>query len=505
MQNQGFDNPATIYGAYVSRMNRIADLRYAAGLLQWDQETYLPPKGAEKRGQQIATLTEISHEMFTSNELGNLLEQLLEQDEFDAVQKRNIQLSREDFVRQQKIPADFVRRLSETVTRSFHSWMQARKANDFALFSNDLAELVTLKREEAHYLGFSSHPYDALLNEHDKGTNVYLLDTVFNQVKTPLKQLLEEISAAPEIDDSFLRRHYPRDQQWALGMDLLKKLGYDFEAGRQDISEHPFSVSFNNGDVRITTRIDENDLASMTWSCIHELGHALYEQGLPGSEYGLPAGEAASYSIHESQSRLWENHVGRSRAFCEQYFPLFVQYFPDQLKNVTVDQFYRAINKVKPSLIRTEADELTYHFHVMIRYELEKKLIEGSLETRDIPAFWNEQYKQYLGVDVPDHRTGCLQDVHWSHGSFGYFPTYSLGSFYAAQIFETAVEKDETVRTDVQNGNYESLLKWLRNAVHQHGRIYTSEALCHKISSKTLDIRYFLTYLLDKYKKIYNF
>ncbi|RYY31020.1 MAG: carboxypeptidase M32 [Chitinophagaceae bacterium] len=493
------------YNEYLTRMNRIADLRFAAGLLQWDQETYLPPKGAAKRGQQIATLTEISHELFTNEQLGKLLDQLLERDNYTHKQKRNIQLSREDYNRQQKIPAEFVRRLSETVNRSFHSWMQARKENNFGLFAADLADIVALKKEEAQYLGYLNHPYDALLNEHDKGTNVYLLDTVFNQVKAPLKELLDKIMAVPEIDDSFLRKHYPRDQQWALGMELLKKLGYDFEAGRQDISEHPFSVSFNNQDVRITTRIDENDLASMTWSCIHELGHALYEQGLPGDEYGLPAGEAASYSIHESQSRLWENHVGRSYGFCQQFYPLFLQYFPTQLGDISVVDFYRAINKVKPSLIRTEADELTYHFHVLIRYELEKKLLEGSLETRDIPAYWKEQYKSYLGVDVPDDSRGCLQDVHWSHGSFGYFPTYSLGSFYAAQIFATAVENDETVKEDVGSGNYESLLAWLRTSVHQHGRIYTSEALCHKISGKTLDIRYFLSYLLDKYKKIYNF
>ncbi|RYG32202.1 MAG: carboxypeptidase M32, partial [Chitinophagaceae bacterium] len=277
------------------------------------------------------------------------------------------------------------------------------------------------------------------------------------------------------------------------------------------LSEHPFSVSFNNQDVRITTRIDENDLSSMTWSCIHELGHALYEQGLPGEGYGLPAGEAASYSIHESQSRLWENHVGRSMAFCQRFFPLFCEYFPEQLADVDVEQFYRAINKVQPSLIRTESDELTYHFHIMIRYELEKRLIEGSVETKDIPAYWAEQYKLYLGVDIPEHRQGSLQDVHWSHGSFGYFPTYSLGSFYAAQIFHTGLQLGEElpgknrISDEVNAGSYEGLLNWLRSAVHSKGRLYTSGELCRLVSGTTLDINYFLTYLLDKYRKIYNF
>ena len=494
-----------LYKEYTDKMSRIADLRYSSALLQWDQETYLPPKGAAFRGQQIATLAEMAHELFTSASLGNLMDDLLEQDGLDHISKRNAQLSREDYSRQQKIPADFVRVMSETVNHSFHSWVEARKQNDFNIFADDLAKLVELKKQEAGYLGYSNHPYDALLNEHDKGTNVYLLDTIFNQVRGPLKDMLDKIMAAPAVDDSFLRLHYPKDKQWAFGMELLRKLGYDFEAGRQDISEHPFSVSFNNKDVRITTRIDENDLAAMTWSCIHELGHALYEQGLPDDQYGLPAGEAASYSIHESQSRLWENHVGRNQSFCEQYFPLLKKYFPEQLANITVEQFYKAINKVQPSLIRTESDELTYHFHVMIRYDLEKKLIEGSISTRDIPAYWAEHYQYYLGVKVPDHRQGCLQDVHWSHGSFGYFPTYSLGSFYAAQFYQAAIEGDQVIATEVSSGNYDKLLTWLRSSVHKHGRIYTSEALCHLISGKTLDINYFLSYLLDKYRKIYNF
>ena len=342
-------------------------------------------------------------------------------------QQRNAELSFEDYTRQQKIPAEFVREMSETVNQSFHSWMAARKANDFALFSGDLSKLVALKKQEAGYLGYSNHPYDALLNEHDKGTNVQLLDAVFTQVRGPLKELLQKITSQPLVDDSFLHRHYPKEKQWAFGMDLLKKLGYDFEAGRQDISEHPFSVSFNNQDVRITTRIDENDLAAMTWSCIHELGHALYEQGLPGDQYGLPAGEAASYSIHESQSRLWENHVGRSESFCKTFFPLFKQYFPEQLADISADHFYKAINKVQPSLIRTESDELTYHFHIMIRYELEKKLLEGSLDTNDIPAYWAEQYKLYMGVEVPDHRTWMPAGCSLEPRKFWIFPNLFIG------------------------------------------------------------------------------
>jgi len=286
---------------------------------------------------------------------------------------------------------------------------------------------------------------------------------------------------------------------------LIRELGFDMEAGRQDLSEHPFSISFNPQDVRITTRVDEQDFSNMTWSCIHEAGHALYEQGLPVEAYGLPLGEACSYSIHESQSRLWENNVGRSRAFWNHYFPVLQSYFPEQLGHISTEQFFKGINKVQPSLIRTESDEISYHFHVYIRYELEKKLIEGSLQTKDIPAFWKEQYKSLLNVEVPDDRQGCLQDVHWSHGSFGYFPTYSLGSFYAAQMYQEAGKTVRSLEKDLQSGKTDALLQWLRNQVHRKGRFYTSEELCESISGKPLDVDYFINHLLEKYVSIYYF
>ncbi len=288
-------------------------------------------------------------------------------------------------------------------------------------------------------------------------------------------------------------------------MEMIKQLGFDFEAGRQDIAEHPFTTNFSSQDVRLTTRIDENDFSNMTWSCIHECGHGLYEQGLPVTFYGLPLGEYTSLSIHESQSRLWENNVGRSLNNWRYFYPVAQQYFPEQLNDVSLQQFYKGINKVQPSFIRTEADELTYHFHVLIRYELEKKLLEGTLQTKDIPAYWNEQYNKLLGVNVPEDRQGCLQDVHWSHGSFGYFPTYSLGSFYAAQFFAAAQKNIPNLTLSITNGNYKPLLEWLRTSVHVHGRRFTSEELCERITGETLNIDYFMRYATDKYKDIYVF
>lgn len=485
-------------------MRLIADVKNASAVLQWDQETFLPPKGASFRGQQISTLSEISHRLFSEEELGNLLQGLLSKDNLSAEQKRNVERTAEDYQKNKKYTPEFVRKLSEQVNKTFHAWIESRKQNSFSVYERDLDALIQLKQQEAQLLGYEQHPYNALLDEFEKDATVELLDQLFNQLLPTLKNLLDKILKQPQVDNSFLKQIFPKQQQWQWGMELIKNLNFDFDAGRQDISEHPFSVSFNCNDVRITTRIDENDFGNMTWSCIHETGHALYEQGLPEEQYGLPLGEACSYSIHESQSRLWENSVGRSKVFWQFYYPYLQKNFPQQLATVSADQFYQGINKVQPSLIRTEADELTYHFHVYIRYELEKKLLDNSLAAHEIPGFWNEHYKKYLGVDVIDDKRGCLQDVHWSHGSFGYFPTYSLGSFYAAQFFDTATKQLPHLQNEIQNGNTSALLNWLRQNIHQKGRFFTSENLCKEVTGATLNVSYFVNYLLQKYGSIYN-
>lgn len=485
-------------------MRLIADVKNANAVLQWDQETYLPAKGASFRGQQISTLSEISHRLFSEEELGNLLQELLLKNDLSAEQKRNIERTNEDYLKNKKYTSEFVRKLSEQVNKAFHSWIESRKQNSFAVYEKDLDTLIQLKREEAQILGYEHHPYNALLDEFEKGATVELLDKTFDHLLPTLKDLLDKILGRPQVDNSFLKQDFQKQQQWNWGMELIKKLDFDFDAGRQDISEHPFSVSFNRNDVRITTRIDENDFGNMTWSCIHETGHALYEQGLPEDQYGLPLGEACSYSIHESQSRLWENNVGRSLHFWHYHYPVLQKHFPDQFQKISLDQFYKGINRVQPSFIRTEADELTYHFHVYIRYELEKKLLDTTLSTRDIPQYWNEHYKKYLSIDVPNDKNGCLQDVHWSHGSFGYFPTYSLGSFYAAQFYETARAQLKNLENEIENGNTIPLLNWLRENVHSKGRFFTSEGLCHKVTGRGLDVNYFVNYLLEKYVSIYT-
>ena len=485
-------------------MQRIADVRHAGAVLQWDQETYLPAQGAHFRGQQISTLSELAHQLFIDDKLGQLLQELMSKDDLTATQKRNVELTLEDYTKAKKYSSLFVRQMAEQVAKTYHAWIEARRQNDFKPFSPHLQALVTLKKEESEILGYTHHPYNAHLNEYEKGATVHLLDKTFSALLPDLKALLDKIAAQPQVDDSFLKQLYPRQAQWDWGMYLVKALHFDFERGRQDVSEHPFSTSFNPNDVRITTRIDERDFGNMTWSCLHEAGHALYEQGLPPDQYGLPLGEPCSFSMHESQSRLWENHVGRGLSFWQHYYPHLQTHFPQQLGQNALFSFYRAINKVQPSLIRTEADEITYHFHVYIRYALEKGLLEGSLHTTDIPHFWNEQYKNLLNVTVPDAKQGCLQDVHWGHGSFGYFPTYSLGSFYAAQLFAQATITNPALETEIATGNLQPLLQWLRTHIHSQGRYYTSEELCRQVTGQPLKVQYFMQYLLQKFTPIYN-
>jgi len=493
-----------LYEKYRAKMRLIADVKNANALLQWDQETYLPIKGAGFRGQQISTLSEISHRMFSEEDLGAILQELLSKEDLSAEQKQNVERTYDDYLKNKKYSSEFVRKLSEQINKAFHSWIESRKKNSFSVYEKDLDALLQLKRQEAEILGYQGHPYNALLDEFEKGATIELLDKTFNNLLPALKNLLDKILKWPQVDNSFLKQHFPKQKQWEWGMELIRRLNFDFEAGRQDISEHPFSVSFNRNDVRITTRIDENDFGNITWSCIHETGHALYEQGLMEEQYGLPIGEACSYSIHESQSRLWENNVGRSKKFWQFFYPVLVEHFPEQFQNISIDKFYKGINQVQPSLVRTEADELTYHFHVYIRYELEKKLLDGTIQTQEIPTYWNEHYKKFLNVDVPNDKKGCLQDVHWSHGSFGYFPTYSLGSFYAAQFYHMANKQINNLDNKVERGNTACLLSWLRQNIHEKGRYYTSEELCKHVTGTGLDANYFVNYLLDKYASIYN-
>lgn len=493
-----------LYQLYKEKTQQAADLNYASAVLGWDQEVFMPPKGYAYRGRQLATLASLAHDMMVSEEYGNILKDLFDKSDLDDTQAANIRLSLEDYEKNRKLPSAFITKLTEQTSASHSSWIAARKANDFSKYSAELQKMIALKIQQADYLGYEQHPYNALMDDYEKGATVSMLDPVFNEVKENLPELLSRIQNAKQVDNSFLHKHYSKDGQWDFSIEVLKSIGYDFEAGRQDISEHPFTTSFAAEDVRVTTRVDENDFASLLWSSIHEGGHALYEQGLPTDQYGLPLGDAASLSVHESQSRLWENCVGRGMHFWQHFYPVLQKQFPEQLSGVQLMDFYKGMNKVEPSLVRTESDELTYHFHVMIRYEIEKALISKELSPADVATAWNEYYKKYLGVTPPDDKQGVLQDVHWAHGSFGYFPTYSLGSFYAAQYYEQAKQDITDLEGKIASGNSSELLQWLRTNIHQYGRRYTSEELCNKVTGSGLSFSAFMKYATAKFERVYD-
>lgn len=498
-------NSQELYTAYQEMTQKAADLQYAAAVLGWDQEVYMPAKGFTHRGRQLATLATQAHELITGDRYGEVLHQLSAATDLTDVQQNNVRLSLEDYDRNKKLPPAFVEALTMQTSASYNAWIQARNENNYEVYALQLAKMIDLKKLQAQYYGYKAHPYDALLNEYEKGATVAILDPVFNNVKEQLPPLLDKIKAAQQVKNDFLHQHFPKQDQWDFSIDVLKNMGYDFDAGRQDYSEHPFTTSFTPEDVRITTRVDEENFASLLWSSIHEGGHALYEQGLPVTQYGMPLGAAASLGIHESQSRLWENCVGRGYNFWEFFFPRLQQCFSQQLGGVTLKEFYKGINQVKPSFVRTEADEITYHFHVLIRYEIEKALIEGSLDVKDIRTTWNDMYFKYLGIRPDSDKTGVLQDVHWSHGMFGYFPTYSLGSFYAAQFFEQATKDVTGLKDQLRSGDMSQLLHWLREHIHQFGRRYTSEELCKRITGKGLDFSAFMHYAEQKYSEVYEF
>lgn len=492
------------YEKYVEHCQKIADVQYSNALLQWDQEVNMPEKGADGRSRQIATLSVIAHEWSTDAEYGQLLESLSKDESLSWEQKRNVEVSLEEFKKHQKYNSAFVKKMSSTISKAFNAWQAARKANNFQIFVPALEKIIALKREEAALLGFQGHPYNALLNEYEPGATVAMIDELFVGVKSSLLSLLDKINSSTKPVNSFAGKKINADGQWKVSIEFLKKMGYDFKAGRQDYGQHPFCTNFNSNDVRVTTRANEDDIFDMLSSSIHEGGHALYEQGLLYENYGLPAGAYISLGIHESQSRLWENNVGRSKAFWKDNFSILEKSFPEECIGLSSEEVFLSNNIVEPTFIRVQADELTYHFHVMIRYELEKRLMEGSLEVKDLKDEWNNMYRQYLGIEVTSDNQGVLQDVHWSHGLMGYFPTYSLGSFYAAQFYHQATKDIPNLEDKIASGDLLILKEWLNKNIHQYGKLYGAEEICKKVTGEGLNFDYFYEYLSGKLAKVYG-
>ena len=492
------------YQRYVHLLQKVADLEAVQALLGWDQEVNMPEAGAASRARQLATVAGLSHELSTSEELGDLLDALHARgDQLGTAERRNVELSRREYLRQRRYNRDFVERRSRLCSEAYEKWLQGRTTNDSTAYLEVLDGMVQLKREEAELWGYTDHPYDALLDLFEPETTVAELDPLFAEVRKKLVGFVARIREQAPIDQAFMQQKFATDVQWDFSLLLLRGMGYDFAAGRQDLSPHPFTTTFGPGDIRVTTRAEENNFANMCWSSIHEGGHALYEQGLPAKAYGLPLGKAASLGIHESQSRLWENNVGRSKRFWEYWYLRLQEHFPRQLARISLHQFYRAINRIEPSLIRTASDELHYHFHISIRYEIEKQLIAGSLEVAQLPEVWADRYREYLGLEVPDARRGILQDIHWAYGSFRYFPTYSLGSFYAAQFFHRAQQELPQLERNLAAGSTGTLLVWLREKIHRHGQHYSASDLCQRITGEKLNFQYFMSYAEKKYDEIY--
>ncbi len=492
------------YDKFKVKMNELAVVGSIGGLLAWDNEVYKPSKAEGIRAQQNAFISTLLHEKFTNADFEILVAQLQSDATLNKEQKINVEKVYKDIQKQKKFSKEFIEKQSNVISEAFGKWHQAKTQNDFSLFEKSLEQIVALSKESAEIIGYKEHPYDALLDSYEPGMTTAKLKVIFAKVKEELVPFYNSLLKKKQVDDTCLNQHYEKQKQWDISIELLKQMGYDFGAGRQDYSSHPFSIGLHPTDVRITTRSDEKNLSELIWSALHEGGHALYEQGLLAEHFGLPQGNSASLGIHESQSRLWENNVGRSLSFVKANYSLFQKTFPEVFGNVDLMVFYRAINKVEPGLIRTNADEISYHLHVLIRFEIEVALMEDKVKVKDLPELWNAKYKEYLAIDVPSNTLGVLQDVHWSHGSLGYFPTYSIGSFYAAQFFAHAQKNITQLNEKIEKKETAELLDWLRKNIHEKGRLYNSEEICEQVTGEGLNFSYFMDYVRNKYAEVYH-
>jgi len=493
--------------ALKKRTAEIGHLRRVASVLEWDLQTYMPPGGAEGRAEQLALLSRLSHEMFTDAETGRLLERAeaeAKDADPDSDEARLLCNVRRDFDRAVKIPNALVAELSRHAALTEDRWAKARAENDFAAFAPSLEKMFDLVRQVAAHLGYKDDPYDPLLEGYEPGMKTADVAAIFADLKPRLIELTQAITNAPQrADGAPPQGHFPVEAQSALTLRVVQALGYDLRRGRQDQTPHPFCTTFSRDDVRITTRFDERSLDVALYASLHEAGHALYEQGLPAAHDNTPIGDAASAGVHESQSRLWENLVGRSRAFCTFLFPLLQETFPGPLEGWTAERFYRTVNRVRPSFIRVEADEVTYNLHILLRFELERDLLADRLKVADLPEAWNARMQAYLGITPPDDARGVLQDVHWAGGLVGYFPTYTLGNLMAAQMWHVIRQALPDLHAQIKRGDFAPLLNWLRENVHRHGSKYLPDELIVKATGEPLTSQRYVEYLTSKFNDLY--
>lgn len=484
----------------------INNLRSAGAVLRWDQATYMPAGGAISRARQSATLGRLAHEKATEAELGCLLDTLhSESDKMLEPDSTLVRVARRDFEKASKVPADFVKRASAHHAQCYAAWTRAREENDFPAMVPYLTTSVELSREYADFFTPVAHICDPLIDDADEGMTVAEIRRIFAELRPALVDLTAEIDDSPQLDDSCLKGTFNEDRQLGLALSMVEKIGYDLCRGRLDKTVHPFSTRFSSGDVRITTRVRNDDIQEAMFSTLHEAGHALYEQGVSEELDGTPLGRGASAGFHESQARLWENIVGRSYPFWQHWYPVLQKCFPTSYADVSLDEFYAAINRVERSLIRTDADEVTYNLHIMMRFDLELELLEGRLNAEDLPDAWRARMSDDLGVAPKTDCEGCLQDVHWFSGHIGgAFQGYTIGNVLAAQLYEAALQADRNIPKQLTLGDCSRLLDWLRHEVHQHGRCYQPNELIVRATGKPLCVMPYLEYLCGKYEALYD-
>jgi carboxypeptidase Taq len=491
-----------------TRLAEINDLQSANALLAWDMETYMPVGGGPARARQSATLARLAHEKATDPAIGKLLDDLQPYADslpYDSDDAALIRVTRREYERAIKVPPAFMAELYGHANTTYQVWAEARPANDFARVQPYLEKTLDLSRRLAEYYAPYEHIADPLIDIADYGMKVSVIRPLFAELRSKLVPIVEAITSQPPADDSCLRQYFPEADQWAFNLDVARQIGYDFNRGRMDKTHHPFTTKFSIGDVRITTRVNEHDLDYALFATIHETGHAMYDQGIRADFEGTPLGDGTSAGIHESQSRLWENLVGRSRGFWEYTYPKLQAAFPAQLSNVPLETFYRAVNKVERSLIRTEADEVTYNLHVMVRFDFELQLLEGKLAVRDLPEVWRECYATDLNIRPTDDKDGCMQDVHW-YGSIigGVFQGYTLGNILSAQFYDAALKTHPEIPAEITQGQCGTLLDWLRENIHQHGCKFTTAELVERVTGGQLSIEPYMRYLRGKFGELYD-
>jgi len=485
----------------------IFDTYFAAQLLEWDQQVNMPPRGAEQRGNQIATLQRLVHTKTIAPEFSKLLDELevyaegLDPDSDDA---RMIKQTRRWYNEKAKVPPEFTAEFYKAVAIAMNTWEKARQEDDFKTFQPHLEKIVELRRQYAEYFAPYEHVYDPLLDYFEPGMKTTEVRAIFDELRPQQVELLKAIADRPQVDHSFLYLDYAEQKQWDFGVEVITKFGYDWERGRQDKSAHPFTSGFSVNDVRITTRVERNYLPTALFGTFHECGHALYGMGVNPAFERSALFDGASYAVHESQSRTYENLIGRSLPFWEYAYPCLKELFPSQLGNVDLQTFYRGINKVEPSLIRVEADEATYNLHIMLRLEMEIALMEGTLQVKDLPEVWNSRMEEYLGITPPNDADGVLQDVHWSCGYIGYFSTYALGNLISAQLWDALIVDIPDIFEQFRNGEFLALTDWMKKKIHVHGKKYAPQELVEKVTGSKIDPDPYMKYLTTKYSEIYG-